>query len=227
MNKTIHLMQKVKTVKRIAFFMLILLTVVSCQKEQQSDDQQLLELVLQEKQNQSNRSIYLNPIGENKTVRDFFRFRNTENTTFRFANHDNSKTKMVDDSIYVKYDTIIYEKKKITHNDYLMNGKGVDKELETFLKDSFNYKQERVVTWLKPVSINNISLNQDNSNKENVITISTPVYNLDKNKAIIKTFYRSSRNTAQHSIHFIEKNKDSWTIIYSEKGDMFLDLKIE
>lgn len=216
-------MQKVKTVKQITFLVLILLTLVSCQKEQQYDDQQILELVLQKKQHQFNKPIYLNPIGENKTVKDFFRSRSNENTTFRFAMHDNSKTKMVDDSLFVKYDTIIYEKQKITHNDYLMNGKGIDEELETFLKDSFNYKQERITQWSVPKSIKNISLQQDDANNVNVMTISTPIYNLDNNKAIIKTFYRSSKNTAQHSIHFIEKDKDSWKVIYSEKGDMFLD----
>ncbi|AXG70571.1 hypothetical protein KORDIASMS9_02811 [Kordia sp. SMS9] len=205
---------------------MIVFAFISCQQEQQNDDQQLLELVLQSKQNQFIKPIYLKPKGDKISIQEFFRLRNKNNKTFRFAHKSDLKKEIINDSLYVKYDTIIYEKKKIKSNQYLIYGKGVDEKFETFLKDSFNYKQSRIVKWVIPKSLDEKLLKNKDDN-DYAINVSAPVYNLDKNKAIIKTFYRSSRNTAQHSIYFIEKNDDIWSIIYSEKGDMFLDLKIK
>ena len=79
-------MQKVKTVKRISFLVMIALALISCQQEQQNDDQQLLELVLQ-KQNQLN-SIYLNPKGDSKKINDFFRLRQRKQRTFTIEYQD-------------------------------------------------------------------------------------------------------------------------------------------
>ncbi|QHI35166.1 hypothetical protein IMCC3317_05120 [Kordia antarctica] len=219
-------MQKVKIVKRISFFVLILLITISCENNKQSDDQQLLELVLKQKQSQFSKPIYLNPNGDNNSLKDFFRFRNSENETFRFANLKDSNTEIANDSLYIKYDTIIYEKQKIISNNYIMNGKGIDENVETFLKDSFNYKKERIVKWVVPKSLKNI-VNKNKDTKDYLIKVSAPIYNLDKNKAILMTFHRSSKNMAQQNIYFIERKTENWNIIYSEESDMFLDLRIE
>ena len=227
MNKTTLQMQKVMTVKIVSLFVLTLLGAMSCQKDQISNDTQLLELVLKQKENQSKDSIFLNPIGDSRAILGFFRSRNNANEVFRFANFENSKKEITNDSLFIKYDTIIYEKKKIVNNNYLMNGKGIDEKVEVFLKDSFDYKKERVVNWVVPKSLKHISLKTKGSENVEMIRVSAPVYNLDKNKAVLFTFEQSYKSTAVQSIYFVKKNNAVWNIIYTESQVMFLDLKID
>lgn len=224
MNKTIHQMQKVKTVKRIAFLMLILLTVASCQKDEQNDDTKILELALKESQNQSNKMIFLDPIGKSKTTLYFFNLRKKKNRTFTIEYQDSISP---NDTLTPRKGKAVYRDLEITQNSYLTWGKGVDKKTEDFLKDSFNYKDERIIDWILPKTLNNISLKKKDFEKGKKIRVSAPVYNLDKNKAVLFTYEQSHKSTATQKIYFIEKNKGVWNIIYTEKLNWFLDLKIE
>lgn len=218
-------MQKGKTVKRIGFLFIMLITFISCEKEQQNDDQILLELILKQTEKQFSEAIYLYPEGNSKYINDFFRLRNKKERVFTFAQEGNDSIAELD-TLSTKKRMPIYSYREITSNEYLMNGKGIDEKVEFFLKDSFNYQKERIVKWAVPESIDAaLFKKQDDENYS--ISVAAPVYNLNKDKAIITVFHRSSKNTAQRSIYFIKKSNNSWNIIYSEKSDMFIDLKIE
>jgi len=216
-------MQKVRIVKQISFLVMIAFTLISCQQEQLSDDQQLLELVLKEKQNQSN-SIYLNQKGDSKRVTDFFRLRQRKQRTFTIEYKDSISPI---DTLTPRKGKIVYKNRKVKSNNYITWGKGIDKKTEDFLKDSFDYKQERIINWTLPKTLKNVSIEKKGSENYKKIRVSAPVYNLNKSKAILFTIEQSNKNTAVQSIYFVKKYNDVWNIIYQEELDWFLDLKIE
>ncbi|MBC8754238.1 hypothetical protein H2O64_06110 [Kordia sp. YSTF-M3] len=217
-------MQKVMTVKIVSFLVLILLITISCQKDTQNDDIKILEIVLQEKQNQSNKAVFLDPIGKSNTTLDFFNLRKKKNRTFTIEYQDSISP---NDTLTQRKGKTVYKDLEITQNNYIAWGKGVDKKTEGFLKDSFNYKDERTINWTLPKTLNNILLKKEGSEKGKKIRVSAPIYNLDKNKAVLFTFEQSYKSTVVQSIYFVKKNNAVWDIIYTESQVMFLDLKIE
>ncbi|WP_040279720.1 hypothetical protein [Psychroserpens damuponensis] len=147
----------------------------------------------------------------NKDAISFFKNRNTKERTFKHANKDGSKLK-IDDSLFYKFDTIIKSPRQVKNNNYLIRGKGIDLKVERFLKDSFNYKLDSIF-WKIDMSKFRLSTKR----MENQITISKPVYNLDKNKAIIfRTI--NSNNSLDKKIYFLRKKDEGWKVIYTESN---------
>jgi hypothetical protein len=187
---------------------LIIFCFSSC-KEIKNDDIHLAELILNDYDNTD--LITIRNQSNNKDVISFFNNRNTKEETFKHANKDGSKLK-IDDSLFYKFDTIIKSTRQVKNNNYLIRGKGIDLKVERFLKDSFNYKLDSIF-W--KIDMSKFSLSTKKMEKQ--ITISKPVYNLDKNKAIVfRTI--NSKNWVDKKIFFLRKKDEGWKVIYTESN---------
>jgi len=119
-------------------------TIFSCKKK--SDDEKILSSILSESNFSKSDSLFFNLETNNKRIIEFFRYRNTKNTVFRYAYKEYKETNL-SDSVYYKIDSVISYEKQIIRDYYVKMGKGVNKFAETFLKDSFNYTKEVTKKW--------------------------------------------------------------------------------
>lgn len=201
---------------KINFIISILLILTSCSKKDQ--DNVLLEVILNDYTLEKNDSFYLNIDATNQRVIRFFESRNKDLTTFSYGNKDGTEIKY-NDSLFIEYDTIIKNPYLIKEDNYIKFGKGINEIAETFLKDSFNYKS-RSNKW-------NIEEYKFYSNSKNGIRVdvSSPVYNLDKDKAII---FQNNTFGKKKTILFylIQKIDDQWVIVFKQKNEYFGNSKL-
>lgn len=217
MNKITQVTHKEMIVK-IIISLLILLFFNSCQ--QLEDDEKILNIILKESNYSINDSVYFDTITNNKKVFSFFKHRNTKNIVFKHIYKNNIKPKSNDSSFY-EIDSVVIFEQPIKGNNYIMTGKGTNKIVEKFLKDSFNYQNVETKTWHISKNLKT-SFTQLKSKKIKHLTISKPVYNLAKNKAII---YKSlgGQKYLETIIYFLSKEEQKWKITYTETTNSFLD----
>jgi hypothetical protein len=204
-------MQKV-TIVKIGFILLFLL--LNC-KAQQNDDKILFKLVMKDLKYDLKDSVFLNSNANNKAIIDFFRIRNTEEMSFRLTNKDRLPF-VKDDSLFIKYDSVIYSPIALKGNSYIFNGKGLSDEAEKFLQDSFNYKFDSI-HWDYTVSEYNI-YKEDELKNGNKLKISKPVFNLNKNKAILTRSLESSNKKwiSDRGFYLFEKKDNDWNLVFKQ-----------
>ncbi|MGY0392307.1 hypothetical protein ACW5R3_07120 [Bizionia sp. KMM 8389] len=203
---------------KITISLLILILFNSCQ--QIEDDEKILNIILKESNYTINDSIYFDTIANDKKVFSFFKHRNNKNIVFKHIYKNNIKPKPNDSSFY-EIDSVVKFEQPLKGNNYIMTGKGKNKIVEKFLKDSFNYQNIETKTWNINKNIEK-SFTQKKNKKIKHLTISKPVYNLAKNKAII---YKSlgGQKYLETIIYFLSKEEQKWEITYTETTHSFLD----
>ena len=149
----------------------------------------------------------------NKSITEFFRFRNTENVVLKMKNFKKGKPATKTDSATMPKGNIISVKEPITRNKYITDDKGIDKKAEAFLKDSFNYKPVDTIKWSLSKKWKNTFVEKNKYGT--TLRVSKPVYNLDKNKAIMHLF-ESSKGWRNITLYFLSKENEKWKIIYKE-----------
>jgi hypothetical protein len=190
------------------------LSMVSCDKT--NDNQILFDLIVNESHFTEDDSIKFNRFASNNEVIEFFRLRNTKNIVFKQIIADSVKPLIQSDSTYHKIDSIAYYEKKVKGNYYLTKGKGINNDVELFLKDSFNYKFSDSIYWKIPEKFNNSILHNTEENKS--LSISKPVYNLERDKAIV--LKRIHSNRFEHkTIYFFKKINNEWFKVYSQSNN--------
>ncbi len=204
-------MHKEMIVKKIVIGILFILCLSTC-THNTSDDYSLLEFVLNESNYTKQDSLIFKEKVTNKRIINFFRFRSIEKVTFKPALKSGKKIDY-SDSTYIKADTIIYTKHPVTRNKYITDGKGIDKEAEVFLKDSFNYKPVDSIKWSLSEKWENTFVEKNKYGT--TLRVSKPVYNLDKNKAIMHLF-ESSKGWRNVTLYFLSKENGKWIIVYKE-----------
>lgn len=207
MNKITPLILK-EMIARIIISILICFCCFSCNKI--DEDEKILNVIIEKTNYSINDSIYFHTEGTNKQVINFFRYRFTKNTALKHILKEDYNNK-IPDSIYREIDSVIeVELPPIKGNSYILLGKGISKITENFLKDSFNYQEVEIKKWDLDKKLQKLFIQKKTQNTSNM-TISKPVYNLEKNKAII---YKAidSKNT----LYFLCKKEHKWEIIYQE-----------
>ena len=123
----------------------------------------------------------------------------------------------MDDSLFYKYDTIIYTYRPVKNDNYLNRGKGVTEKSETFLKDSFNYQTD-TIKWNYEDSNKYHIFKEGELKKGRKLTISKPVYNLKKDKAIVRKSLISANGkwSGERAIYFFEKKKNQWILVFQQ-----------
>ncbi|MEO1032606.1 MAG: hypothetical protein AAFX55_14435 [Bacteroidota bacterium] len=200
------------TVKRFILYFLFI-SCLNCCKQDTNDDCVLLEIVLNDGNYTVKDSLIFKEEVTNKSINNFFKQRKTENIVLTAKSFKKGKPATKTDSAAMPKRRIISVKEPVTRNDYIMIGKGIDKKAEAFLKDSFNYKSIDSLKWVLNDKWENIFVveNKDGA----TLNISKPVYNLDKNKAIVYTSVLSP-GWWDRTLYFLSKENGKWIIIYKE-----------
>lgn len=197
----------------IAKILLIgLMTLLSC-KAQKNNDHQLLELILKELKYEKRDSIYLVNTSNNSNIKTFFRFRNTKEVGYRLAFKDGRI--VPNDTLFYKYDTIIFKPRPVKNDSYLRRGKGVTEMTENFLKDSFNYATD-FIKWNYDAKNYNI-FKEDELKMGKRLMISKPVYNLKQDKAIVFKSLTSRTWLGEKAIYFFQKKGNQWELIFKQE----------
>ena len=163
-------------------------------------------------------SIFFIPDADNKSVIDFFRYRNTKNVGFKYIYKEGYSDTPADSS-YREVESVVYVDIPVRGNRYIHSGKGIDKVNELFLKDSFNYKHEVLKKWNLNKDFKKRFLTEKAENSKFLI-VSKPVYNLDKNKAILYKYIGVS-GYYETTIYFLKKQNRKWTAVYKETTHSF------
>lgn len=208
MNKIIRLMHKEITAK-LFLVIISVFTIFSCKKK--SDDEKILSSILSESNFSESDSLFFNLETNNKRIIEFFRYRNTKNTVFRYAYKEDKETNL-SDSVYYKIDSVISYETPIIRNYYVKMGKGVNKLAETFLKDSFNYTKEVTKKWALEANHKIVFTNYDTNKK---LDISVPVYNLKKDKAIVYETIHEGQFVIS-KIYLLKKTESKWETVFKE-----------
>lgn len=210
MNKITQIMHKEMIVKIVMGFVLFI-SLFSCRSKE--NDEMILELILIESEISFKDSLSFNKVVSNRAVIKFFKSRNSNDRFFRYTYNESNKLKAKDSSFY-EVDSLEFFTQPINNNSYIRTGKGIDERVEEFLKDSFNYKEVEFKKWniSKGLKTNFI---KDSINIKKVLTISKPVLNLNKRKAIVfKTIV--SDVWVETTVYFLMKENDDWVVFYKE-----------
>ena len=196
----------------ILYFLLITFCLNSC-KYNTNDDYALLEFVLNDSNYTVNDSLIFNDRATNKSIITFFKRRNRENIVLVAKDFEKEKPETKTDSTIMPKRNIISVKEPITRNKYITDGKGINEKAEAFLRDSFNYKSIDSLKW----SLNDKWKNTfvEKNKYGTTLNISKPVYNLNKDKAIVYTS-AFSPGWSNRTLYFFGKENDKWKIIYKE-----------
>lgn len=197
---------------RLLILLLLVVTLYSCKTEVVNDDKVLLNFILKERNYLKKDSVYIQNISDNKRIKKFFRIRNIKEEFHGFSKK-NREIIIEKDSSFVQLDTIIY--KPIARDDYLNNGKGINKKAEFFLKDTFNYGFSSF-KWNFKKTMYNVNPEDTTIIKSN-LRVSKPVFNGSKTKAIIYT--RETLNYYIEYIYLLEKIDNKWEIVFKQSNN--------
>ena len=218
MKQIIQMNHKEMIVSNILLFFIVLSFFNCSQKKDKDEAYRFLELISVESQYQKEDSIYLSLEANEKQVARFFKLRNTKEFSVRLTNKDGSRPAYNDSSYHI-FDTIIYKPKKIKSNQYLFRGKGVHKDVELFLKDSFLYDTKEIFYWKDDKYSSPFIKNEEYAKR--TLTVSKPVYNQDYNKAIVFVLDKKNRTGRKiEAIYFLQKEDEHWKILFSEKEQL-------
>lgn len=213
-------------IKKIFYTLFVITSLLFLIKK--DNDVQILHVILKDSNYQKNDSMFLSNYSDKTLGIQFFHNRNIVNRTARFANKNKNvkRTKQEIDSLWFKHDTIIYTVVPVKKNEYIRRGKGINKKVELFLKDSFNLKKKSI-TWNIKEPLYNVFLEKNFKNK-NQLVISKPIYNFERNKAIVIKKRIFSGNIYDETIYFIENTTDNWKIIFQQsKRNRFVGRRLE
>ncbi|RNC85125.1 MAG: hypothetical protein ED556_11200 [Winogradskyella sp.] len=197
----------------LGFFLIYILFALSCVEKTHIDDYKILEFVLNENNFKIEDSIFFINNASNKRVIDFFGDRNKEFFVIQpiAKNQIDVKT---NDSVIDFNRKLIQNISEIKTDNYIIMGKGINKDAEEFLKDTFNYKIIDSITWnLNGSHKNNFLSEREIAQKS--FSISKPLYNLDKNKSIVFT-KKSTISWRDRTLYFLKKIDDKWILVYKE-----------
>lgn len=182
------------------------------------NDEKLLNTVIMESKYTLQDSIFFIPDTDNKSVINFFKKRNTKDVGFKYIYKEGYSDTPADSS-YREVESVVYVNIPVKGNSYVKRGKGIDEVTELFLKDSFNYKQEALKKWNLNKDLKKKFLIEKTENSKFII-VSKPVYNLDKNKAILYKYIGVS-GYYETTIYFLKKQNRKWTAVYKETTHSF------
>ena len=223
MNKITLLMLKVITARSL---IMVFMCVGFFSYKTLKNDKKLLTVIIDQGNYTQKDSVFFNKKGANNSIINFFRYRNTKNSTMNYYFKERHNQKInYNDSIYREIDSVAYVEQPTLRNNYITLGKGTSLETEEFLKDSFDYKKIQIKKWNSNKKTKSYFVKKKTKHTLN-LTISKPVYNLSKNKAIIYTSIRK-KSSLEETIYFLIKKEEKWTIIYKENTHYFLTLKGE